>query len=180
MSEADPRVAEIGNLVRTIPNFPEPGVQFRDITPLLSDPDGLRDTIEVLIDQAPEPVDIIVGIDSRGFLFGAPMALEMGVGFVPVRKPGKLPAPVFEESYSLEYGTGVLNIHQDALLPGQRVLLVDDLLATGGTLGAAAKLILREGAELVHVETVIELKALGGRTHLEECGVHSFSSVLSC
>ncbi|MFZ2625314.1 MAG: adenine phosphoribosyltransferase [Propionibacterium sp.] len=178
MTQPDPRVTRIGSLVRTIEDFPEPGVQFRDITPLLADAGGFRETIDLLIDQLPGAVDVVVGIDSRGFLFGAPMALRMGLGFVPVRKPGKLPAPVFEEDYLLEYGSSSLNIHQDALRPGQRVLLVDDLLATGGTLGAAAKLVSREGAELVHVETVIELAGLGGRDHLTRCGVTSYSSIL--
>ncbi|SER54827.1 adenine phosphoribosyltransferase [Propionibacterium cyclohexanicum] len=180
MSSVDARVAKISSLVRTIPDFPEPGVQFRDITPLLADPDGFRETIDVLVGQLPGPIDVVVGIDSRGFLFGAPMALQMDVGFVPVRKPGKLPAPVFEEDYLLEYGSSSLNIHRDALRPGQRVLIVDDLLATGGTLGAAAKLVAREGAEIVHVETVIELAGLGGRKHLGECGVTSYSSILVC
>ncbi len=178
MTEPESRVAKISALVRTVADFPEPGIQFRDITPLLADADGFKDTIDVLIDQLPGAVDVVVGIDSRGFLFGAPMALRMGLGFVPVRKPGKLPAPVFEEDYLFEYGSSSLNIHQDALHPGQRVLLVDDLLATGGTLGAAAKLVSREGAKLVHVETVIELAGLGGREHLRHCGVTSYSSIV--
>ncbi len=126
----DPRVTRIHSLVRTIADFPKPGVQFRDITPLLADPEGLADTMAVLVDMAPDEVDVVAGIDSRGFLFGAPVAVAMGTGFVPVRKPGKLPGPVFEEAFDLEYGSSTLAIHQDALRPGQRVLLVDDLLAT--------------------------------------------------
>ena len=174
----DPRVTRIHSLVRTIADFPKPGVQVRDITPLLADPEGLADTMAVLVDMAPDEVDVVAGIDSRGFLFGAPVAVAMGTGFVPVRKPGKLPGPVFEEAFDLEYGSSTLAIHQDALRPGQRVLLVDDLLATGGTLGAAVKLILREKAVLTHVETVIELPDLGGRAKLESLGVTSFSSIL--
>ncbi len=174
----DPRVERIASLVRSVPDFPKPGVEFRDITPLLADPEGLADTMAVLVDQAPQDIDVVAGIDSRGFLFGAPVAVAMGTGFVPVRKPGKLPGAVLEEAFELEYGSSTLSIHADALKPGQRVLLVDDLLATGGTLGAAVKLIAREKAVLTHVETVIELSALGGRAKLESLGVTSFSSIL--
>ncbi|WP_316669071.1 adenine phosphoribosyltransferase [uncultured Propionibacterium sp.] len=173
------RVDRIRALVRTIPDFPKPGVQFRDITPLLADPVGLRETIDELIDQIDGPVDVVAGIDSRGFLFGAPIAVELGIGFVPIRKPGKLPGDVYEENFDLEYGSSTLSIHQDALAPGQRVLLVDDLLATGGTLGAAARLIAREKAVLARAETVIELNGSGGREHLTACGVASFSSILA-
>lgn len=179
MTVNEARLGRIGALVRTIPDFPKPGIIFRDITPLMSDPTGLGETIDELIAQLPAPVDVVAGVDSRGFLFGAPIAVRLGLGFVPIRKPGKLPAPVYEESFDLEYGSSTLSIHQDALEPGQRVLLVDDLLATGGTLGAAARLVLREDAVLVHTETVLELKDMGGREHLAAQGVDSFSSLLT-
>ncbi|RLP11506.1 adenine phosphoribosyltransferase [Propionibacterium australiense] len=172
------RLERIESLIRTIPDFPKPGVIFRDITPLMADPDGLAETIDELINQIPGPVDVVAGVDSRGFLFGSPIAVKLGIGFVPIRKPGKLPAAVYEESFELEYGSSTLSIHQDALEPGQRVLLIDDLLATGGTLGAAARLVLRERAVLTHTETVLELSGLGGREHLARQGVDSFSSLL--
>ena len=163
MAANQTRVDRIEALVRTVPDFPRPGIVFRDITPLMADPVGLGETIDELVDRIPRPVDVVAGVDSRGFLFGAPIAVRLGIGFVPIRKPGKLPAPVY----------------QDALEPGQRVLLIDDLLATGGTLGAAARLVLREGAVLAHTETVLELKDLGGREHLAAQGVDSFSSLLA-
>ena len=179
MAANQTRVDRIEALVRTVPDFPRPGIVFRDITPLMADPVGLGETIDELVDRIPRPVDVVAGVDSRGFLFGAPIAVRLGIGFVPIRKPGKLPAPVYEESFDLEYGSSSLSIHQDALEPGQRVLLIDDLLATGGTLGAAARLVLREGAVLAHTETVLEHKDLGGREHLAAQGVDSFSSLLA-
>lgn len=133
----DPRVARAATLIRNVPDFPQPGVQFKDITPLLGDISAFRDVIDVLAEQAPRAIDVICGVESRGFIFGAPLALKLGVGFVPIRKPGKLPGAVAEEHFDLEYGSSMLAIHIDALQPGQQVLLVDDLLATGGTLQAS-------------------------------------------
>src|SRR6476661_6949967 len=137
-------------LIREIPDFPKPGILFRDITTLLQDADGLRYTIDTLAEKcASFAPDYIVGMESRGFIFGAPLAYKMGIGFIPVRKPGKLPAAVHTVEYELEYGTDRLEMHQDALKHGCRVLIVDDLIATGGTAGATANLIQQIGCELV-------------------------------
>lgn len=167
------------SLLRDIPDFPKPGILFRDITPIIGSPAGLRASVAAMIDQAPDDIDVIAGVETRGFLFGVPMALAMGVGFVPIRKPGKLPAAVYEESFDLEYGSSVLNIHQDALQPGQRVLLVDDLLATGGTLAAGAKLIQREEAIVAQVSVLIELAGLNGRAAVESVTDAPLSAVLT-
>jgi adenine phosphoribosyltransferase len=156
-------------LIREIPDFPKPGILFRDITTLLQDSDGLRSTIDTLAEKcAGLAPDYIVGMESRGFIFGAPLAYKMGVGFIPVRKPGKLPAAVHTVEYELEYGTDRLEMHQDALKPGCRVLIVDDLIATGGTAGATAKLIQQIGCELAGFAFVIELKDLNGRKQLPD------------
>lgn len=158
---------DLKSLIRTIPDFPKPGILFRDITTLLSDPAGLRYTIETLAEKcAPLAPDYVVGMESRGFLFGTPLAYQLGVGFVPVRKPGKLPAAVHTIEYELEYGTDCLEMHQDAFQPGRRILIVDDLIATGGTAAATAKLIKQIGCELVGFAFVIELKDLAGRERL--------------
>ena len=156
----------VASLIRDVPDFPKPGVLFKDITPVIGDPEGLKASVEAMLAVAPPKLDVVCGIETRGFLFGGPIALELGIGFVPVRKPGKLPAAVYQESFDLEYGSSVLNIHQDALHEGQRVLLVDDLLATGGTLSAAAKLIDRFDADLAQVQVLVELCGLGGRENL--------------
>ena len=156
-------------LIREIPDFPKPGILFRDITTLLQDTDGLRYTIDTLAEKcASLAPDYSVGMESRGFIFGAPLAYKMGVGFIPVRKPGKLPAAVHTVEYELEYGTDRLEMHQDALNHGCRVLIVDDLIATGGTAGATANLIQQIGCELVGFAFVIELKDLNGRQRLPE------------
>ena len=152
-------------LIRDIPDFPVPGVMFRDITPLLADADGLAMTIARLADpwrQGPRP-DAIAGIESRGFILGAALARELGIGFVPIRKPGKLPAQTLAIDYALEYGHDRLEIHADAVGPGQRVVLVDDVLATGGTLDAARQLLAETGCELLGASLLIEIGALGGR-----------------
>lgn len=153
----------VTSLIRNIPDFPKPGVQFKDITPVIGAPRGLRCAIQAMLEQVPQDLDMVCGIETRGFLFGVPIALELGIGFVPIRKPGKLPASVYEQSFDLEYGSSTLNIHQDALKAGQRVLLVDDLLATGGTLCAGSKLVQRCGAEVAQIQVLIELAGLGGR-----------------
>jgi adenine phosphoribosyltransferase len=150
--------------IRDIPDFPEPGILFRDITPLLGDAATLRLAIDAMV--APyrgAPIDHIVGIESRGFLFGIPMAYLLGIGFIPVRKKGKLPFTTITTEYALEYGTNAVEVHADAVQPGQRVLIVDDLLATGGTAAASVRLMEQVGAEVVGLAFAIELTALDGR-----------------
>ncbi|MDY7007711.1 MAG: adenine phosphoribosyltransferase [Cyanobacteriota bacterium] len=160
---------DLKNLIREIPNFPKPGILFRDITTLLSDPESLRHTIDILAEKCSEfQPNYIVGMESRGFIFGTPLAYKLNVGFVPVRKPGKLPAAVYSVTYDLEYGQDTLEMHQDAMAAGSRVLVIDDLLATGGTAAATAQLIEKAKCELVGFGFVIELKDLGGRQKLPE------------
>ncbi|WP_071516346.1 adenine phosphoribosyltransferase [Geitlerinema sp. PCC 9228] len=155
---------DLKSLIRDIPDFPEPGIIFRDITPLLRDPQGLRYTIDALTEQsAAFTPDCVVGIESRGFMFGVPIAQQLGVGFIPVRKSGKLPAEVHSIEYELEYGKGLLEIHKDALCQGDRVLILDDLLATGGTAKATADMVEKTGAQVAACVFVIELLALEGR-----------------
>lgn len=155
--------------IREIPDFPKPGILFKDITTLLKDPAGLKATIDRFAEKcAPFNPDYIVGMESRGFIFGAPLAYRMNIGFVPVRKPGKLPAEVHSVEYELEYGIDTLEMHRDAVQPGSRILIVDDLIATGGTAGATAKLIQQIGCELVGFAFVIELKDLNGRDRLPQ------------
>jgi adenine phosphoribosyltransferase len=154
--------------IREVPDFPIPGVLFRDITPLLHEPEVFRQVLDLLQDEAQELAPgAVVGIESRGFIFGAPLADRMGLPFVPVRKPGKLPAARMSVEYSLEYGQSQLDIHSDALAPGQRALVIDDLLATGGTALATAKLIELLQAEVAGFAFVVELEALGGRKRLD-------------
>ncbi len=164
----------IADILRTIPDFPKPGINFIDITPLLQDPKLFAETIDLL--SAPymdSPPDYIAGIESRGFIFGAAMALKLGCGFVPVRKQGKLPAETIQETYDLEYGTATIEIHSDALKSGDKVVLVDDLLATGGTVTATANLIKKLGAEIEAVEFVVELAFLNGREKLPDMKIES-------
>ena len=154
-------------LIRDIPDFPKPGILFRDITTLLRDGTALRESVDALCAPWRETgPDLVVGIESRGFLLGAPVADRLGVGFVPLRKPGKLPARTISEEYALEYGTDRIEMHADALEPGQRVLLVDDLLATGGTAAASAALLRRAGAEILAASFLVELTELRGRDKL--------------
>ena len=160
--------------IRHVPDFPKPGILFYDITTLLNDRHGFRDTIEAL--SSPylgNGIEQVVGIESRGFILGAAVAAALGAGFVPIRKPGKLPAKCFREEYVLEYGTDGLEIHEDAVHAGQRVLIVDDVLATGGTAKAAAGLIRRLGGELVGLSFLIELNFLNGRDKLTGEEVYS-------
>ena len=158
---------DLRSTIRSIPDFPIPGILFRDITPMLSDPQALRASVEQLRDKLGETkVDAVVGIESRGFMFGVPLAIELGVGFVPLRKPGKLPAERISRSYALEYGQNTLEMHADALKPGDRAVIVDDLLATGGTARASAELVEESGAEVVAMLFVIELIGLDGRAAL--------------
>ena len=161
------------DLIEDIPDFPKPGVVFKDITPLLASPKGLRAAINALVALAPPDIDVVVGMEARGFLLAAPVALELGAGFVPVRKPGKLPAETIARAYDLEYGSNTLELHVDAIRPGQRVVLLDDLLATGGTAGAAVELIEALGGEIVRILFMIELEPLEGRSELERYDVRT-------
>jgi adenine phosphoribosyltransferase len=158
---------DIKSLIRDIPDFPKPGILFRDITTLLGNPAGLRYTIDLLAEKCADfDVDYVVGMESRGFLFGTPLAYRLGAGFIPVRKPGKLPSQVHDVEYELEYGTDRLEMHQDALHPSSRVIIVDDLIATGGTAAATAKLVEQAGGTLVGFSFIIELTILDGRKNL--------------
>lgn len=163
-----PTPADIERAIRNIPDFPKPGIQFKDITPLLADPKLFSACIDLLIDGfKPGQVDAVVGIDARGFIFAAAAAIKLQAGFVPVRKKGKLPYQTHEQDYDLEYGTNTIAMHIDALKPGVRVLLVDDLLATGGTAAAATTLVKKLGAQILQVNFLIELKFLNGRDKLK-------------
>ena len=162
------------SLIRNIPDFPLPGVQFKDITPLLQDAAAFRQVIDELAGRYEgQRVDLVAGVESRGFIFSAPVAYRLGAGLIPIRKPGKLPAETIEVAYSLEYGTNTLQVHRDALRPGTRVLLVDDLLATGGTIRAAAQLMDQLGGEVVELAFVIELAFLHGRDNLAQYPIFS-------
>ncbi len=160
--------------IREVPDFPKPGILFYDITTLLKDREAFRGAIDLLV--APyrnQRIDIVVGMESRGFIFSAPMAYTLGVGFVPVRKLGKLPAETMSVEYALEYGTNTLEIHRDAITPGQRVLIVDDLLATGGTVSGTIDLVRRLGGDVVSLAFLVELRFLKGRERLRGYDVHS-------
>ena len=165
-------------LIRDVADFPKPGVMFKDITPLLASPSGFAGAVEAMCLLSPEEVDIVVGLEARGFIFAAPVALALGAGFVPIRKPGKLPGPTVDQSYALEYGTETLMAHADAFTAGARVLVVDDVLATGGTVAAAASLVSQLGGTLVGVTVLMELAFLHGRQYLADQGVSTVSSVL--
>ncbi|HEX9069609.1 MAG TPA: adenine phosphoribosyltransferase [Ktedonobacterales bacterium] len=170
-------VTYLKSLIRDIPDFPQPGILFRDITPLLQDAKALRLSIEAMtVRYRDAGIDQVVGIESRGFIFGTPLALELGTGFVPVRKQGKLPAKTVSVDYSLEYGSSTLEVHADAVRPGQRVLIVDDLLATGGTTAGTVKLVESLGAHVAGLCFLIELAALGGRDRLPEQDVFALLS----
>lgn len=169
----------IAALIRDVQDWPKPGVVFKDITPLLADAAGFSAAIDALVESAPERIDVVVGMEARGFIFGAPVAIQLGAGFVPVRKPGKLPGDVHSEQFALEYGHETLTIKTDALWPGARVLVIDDVLATGGTAAATAALISRMGAELVHVAVLLELGFLNGRDVLAQAGITNCSAVIT-
>ncbi len=162
----------IKSLVRTIPHYPKQGIMFRDITTLLKDPVGMRVTIEEIVKRyRSQKISKVAGIESRGFIIGAPVAFQLGVGFVPIRKKGKLPAETIGHDYELEYGADRIEIHTDAISQGERILLVDDLIATGGTAEAAATLIAKMGGEVVECCFVIDLPDVGGRKRLEKLGL---------
>src|ERR1022692_2224846 len=174
MSQPKPTSTEIERAIRNVPDFPKPGIQFKDITPVLADARLFSGCIDLLIEGfKPGDVDAVVGIDARGFIFAAAAAVRLQAGFVPVRKKGKLPFQTHEQEYALEYGTATIAVHVDALKPGSRVLLIDDLLATGGTAAAAAALVQRLGAQILEISFLIELGFLGGREKLEGYPVRS-------
>lgn len=167
-------VADIAAAIRTVPDFPKPGIQFKDITPVLANGRLFSGTIDLLCQNyRPGEVDAVVGIDARGFIFAAAVAVRLGAGFVPVRKKGKLPYATHEQSYDLEYGSNTVAIHTDAVQPGARVLLVDDLLATGGTAAAAVHLLEKIGAKILEIHFLIELEFLAGRSKLKGYPVKS-------
>ena len=162
-------IVDVKDKIRAVKDFPKPGIIFRDITTALKEPETLKAMVDYLCDQFNDvKIDYIAGIESRGFIFGMPMAYKMNAGFVPVRKPNKLPAATYSQEYDLEYGTDKIEIHQDAFPQGANVLIVDDLLATGGTAEAACKLIKKAGANLVGIAFLIELEALKGREKLKD------------
>lgn len=164
---AERRLARIAELVRDVPDFPKPGILFRDITTVLRDPLAWQATVDQLCESVRDwQFDVVVGIESRGFILGAAMAYQLEVGFVPVRKPGKLPAAVHSVDYALEYGLDSLEIHQDALDPGHRVLVVDDLVATGGSAAATVRLVEQAGGSVAGISVLVELRDLGGRSLL--------------
>jgi adenine phosphoribosyltransferase len=162
------------SLIRSVPNFPKEGIIFKDITTLLQSAEGLNDTINQFVELAKDKgITKVVGIESRGFIFGGAIAQKINAGFVPVRKPGKLPSTVICESYELEYGTDIIEIHNDAIEPGDKVLMHDDLLATGGTMEAACKLVEKLGGEIIQISFLIELSFLKGREKLSKYDVQS-------
>ena len=166
----------IKSRIRTVPHYPKHGVMFRDITTLLKDPVGLRLTVHELVNRyTGMKIDKVAGIESRGFIVGAPLAHMLGVGFVPIRKKGKLPAETIGHDYELEYGTDRVEIHTDAISPGENILLVDDLIATGGTAEAAASLIQKIGGNIIECAFVIDLLDVGGRKRLEQHGYKVFA-----
>jgi adenine phosphoribosyltransferase len=158
--------------VRDIAGYPQPGVTFKDITPLLGDGAALA-AVVIALSDGHAGVDKVAGIEARGFILAAAVAIQLGAGFVPVRKQGKLPGPIYAESYDLEYGSATIEVHQDAFAPGERVLIVDDVLATGGTGAATAELVRRAGAEVTGFAVIMELSFLGGRSKLPGANIHS-------
>jgi adenine phosphoribosyltransferase len=173
-AEIDPRSALLRARIRDIPDFPKPGILFRDLTPLMGDGAAFQICVSMLAERiAPHRPEVIVAIESRGFIFGAPVANALGVGFAPVRKPGKLPFRTRRRSYALEYGTDSLEMHADAVVENARVAIIDDLLATGGTAGATADLVREQGAQVVTLAFVVELALLKGRERLGETPVEA-------
>jgi len=159
---------DLAKMIRDVPDFPVKGILFKDITTLIRDPDAFQEAVDALVDRyLDKEIEIVAAIESRGFIFGAPLAYELAAGFVPIRKAGKLPAEKISASYTLEYGTNTLEVHKDGIRRGQRVLLVDDLLATGGSAKAAVELIERLGGEVVGIAFLIELKFLNGMEKLQ-------------
>ena len=168
MNDSSAKAEKLAELIRSVPDFPKPGILFRDITPLLADPAGLAAAIDLLAETISEPVDCIASVDARGFIFGAPVAAKLGAGFVPIRKAGKLPAATHSEKYDLEYGSAELQIHADAFAAGAKVWIIDDLLATGGTLAASCSLIEKAGGKIAGITALIELADLNGRAKISQ------------
>jgi adenine phosphoribosyltransferase len=165
---------ELRSYIRDVPDFPKKGIMFRDITPLLKNPDAFRKAMETFYTKYKEiQIDKVLSVESRGFIFGSVLAYRLGVGFIPIRKPNKLPAEVIREEYQLEYGTDSLEIHKDAIRPGEKVLVVDDLLATGGTVLATCKLAERLGGKIAGIACLVELTFLNGRKKLEKYDIYS-------
>ena len=166
--------------IRTVPDWPAPGVQFRDITPLLQDPAVFRVLIEAFVERYREPAHrpaVVAGLDARGFIIGAVVAYQLGVGFVPIRKKGKLPFTTVEETFELEYGSATVELHTDAVRPGERVLLIDDLIATGGTMMAGRRLLEKLGADVMEGAAIVDLPELGGSKRLRDAGLPLFTLV---
>ena len=166
--------------IRTVSDWPAPGVQFRDITPLLQDPKVFRVLTDAFVQRYMDPAlrpDVVAGLDARGFILGAVIAHELNVGFIPIRQKGKLPFTTVEETYELEYGSATVELHTDAVKPGQRVLLIDDLIATGGTMMAGKKLLEKLGAIVVEGAAIVDLPELGGSKHLKDSGLPLFTLV---
>ena len=164
--------------IRTIPNWPKPGIMFRDITTLIQDSDGFKHMLDLLYERYKNfPIGKVAGIEARGFIIGAALADRLGVGFVPVRKKGKLPAETIQEEYEKEYGPDIIEIHKDAIVPNERILLIDDLVATGGTALAACKLIKKAGGDIVECGFVVDLPELGGSKKIEDAGFKTFHLV---
>lgn len=165
-------LSDLKSLIRTIPDYPKPGIQFRDVTTLLGDAQGLKATVHAMSEPfLSQPVDAVAGIEARGFILGGAIADRLGCGFIPIRKKGKLPWKTIGQEYTLEYGVDVIEIHEDAIKKGERILIVDDLIATGGTAEAAVKLVRHSGGEIVGATFVIDLPDLGGRGLLEKDGI---------
>lgn len=166
----------VRNAIRSVPDWPKEGVTFRDITPVLQDPRSFRALIDIFVYRyMRQRMDLVAGVDARGFIIGSVLAYELNLGFVPVRKSGKLPFNTVAEEYKLEYGNASVEMHTDAVLPGQRVLLVDDLIATGGTMVAASRLLQRLGANVVEAAAIIDLPDLGGSRQIRESGLSVFT-----
>ena len=175
--DRDALAALVASRLRDVQDFPEPGVLFKDITPLLADPHALRAVVDDVVARYEGRIDVIAGIEARGFMIGTACAVALAVPFVPIRKKGKLPAATFTASYDLEYGSATIEVHQDACGPGQRVLIMDDVLATGGTAAAACELVDRTGAQVVAVDIVCEISSLGGRDRLRDRDVQALLQI---
>ncbi len=170
------KAIKLKETIRSIHDWPIKGVIFRDITTLMQNPEAFQNSCDILFDRYKDQnIDKIVGIDARGFVFGAVLAYKLGIGFVPVRKKGKLPFKTIEESYSLEYGEDTLEIHEDAVQKGEKIIIIDDLIATGGTIGATVKLVTKLGADIVECAFVVELPDLKGRDQIQGCKIYSIT-----
>lgn len=175
--DRDALAALVASRLRDVQDFPEPGVLFKDFTPLLADPHALRAVVDDVVARYEGRIDVIAGIEARGFMIGTACAVALAVPFVPIRKKGKLPAATFTASYDLEYGSATIEVHQDACGPGQRALIMDDVLATGGTAAAACELVDRTGAQVVAVDIVCEISSLGGRDRLRDRDVQALLQI---